>query len=471
MLFTQTEFLCLFVAVLAWTLTARTVRARNLGLLAASYYFYAWWDWRFLGLILLSTAVDFLVGRAMASAVGTARRRLLLVSLVTNLGLLGFFKYAGFFVASFRAAFGPLLEPLGFHLGPLMDIVLPVGISFYTFQTLSYTIDVYRGRLQPCDRVVDFALFVAFFPQLVAGPIVRAADLLPQLREPRRPTWPRMWLGFRQFTFGLFKKLFIADRMAMFVDPVFANPGGFDAVTTWLAVTCYAVQIYCDFSGYSDMAIGIARGLGFDFEENFDHPYLSRSITEFWRRWHISLSSWLRDYLYIPLGGNRRGRRRTYINLMATMLLGGLWHGAAWTFVAWGLIHGLALAGDRATRPWRDAHLTAIPNWLRGTTGWVTTTVVVLVAWVFFRAAGFADAWSFLQTMFLWQDGVRWIHPVAVTGLVLVAVIHLVHVSPWRHLRDSPPDRWYVPTGLFLLWWLVVVFRPRGFQPFLYFQF
>ena len=296
-------------------------------LLVASYAFYGAWDWRFLGLIVLSTVVDYVVGMSLA-ATGDPRRRQFLVtaSIVANLGILGLFKYAGFFAKS--------LVGLGASLGVeipafALDVVLPVGISFYTFQTLSYTIDIYRGTLKPTRRFLDFALFVAFFPQLVAGPIERASRLLPQVLQPRHVTWEKFGSGSWLILWGLFKKVVIADNLAFLVNAVYAtdaSPTGWQVVAGTVA---FAWQIYCDFSGYSDIARGLARLMGFELMVNFNLPYAARSPADFWRRWHISLSTWLRDYLYIPLGGNQGGALRTYRNLGLTMLLGGLWHGAA----------------------------------------------------------------------------------------------------------------------------------------------
>ena len=457
-------------AVIAFLVLVGNHRARKLFLLVASYYFYAYWDWRFLSLIFASTLIDYCVGQCLKRTTAQARRKfLLLVSLVCNLGLLGFFKYFNFFVESMQA----MLAPLGWHVGSL-NILLPVGISFYTFQSLSYTIDVYRGKIKCCDDFLDFALFVSFFPQLVAGPIVRASVFLKQLETPRYLTWRRTAEGFRQFTIGLFKKAFIADRIAVFVDGVFGNAGVFDGPTTWLAVMCYAIQIYCDFSGYSDMAIGAARMLGYDIPVNFKYPYIARSVTDFWRRWHISLSTWLRDYLYIPLGGNRKGPRRTCINIMITMVLGGLWHGAAWTFVFWGAMHGVALVVTR----WVSARLgtpsaNGVTRGFMAAGGWLVTMLVVLVALVFFRSAegGFPQAFRILERMFVNLRGVSWHHPFAIFALVLMALTHALQATRWAHWRTLPITKWYTPAMLFLMLWLVIVFPASGFRPFIYFQF
>lgn len=315
---------------------------RNRVLLVASYVFYGFWDWRFLFLIFASTMIDYVVALGLARAVTTGRRKALLaVSVTANLGILGFFKYFDFFVTQLHA----LLSGLGAHVTlPMLHVILPVGISFYTFQTMSYTIDVYRRQLEPTRRFFDFALFVAFFPQLVAGPIERASRLLPQILRPRRRTTEDFRYGAYQVLYGLFLKVVVADNMAAIADAVFASdPAGLSGWEVAAGVYAFAFQIYGDFAGYSSIARGVARWLGYDLMVNFRMPYLSASPSEFWRRWHISLSTWLRDYLYIPLGGNRAGQRRTYVNLSLTMLLGGLWHGAAWTFVVWGAYQGAIL--------------------------------------------------------------------------------------------------------------------------------
>jgi D-alanyl-lipoteichoic acid acyltransferase DltB (MBOAT superfamily) len=393
--FNSLHFILFFFGVLALTWPLRkAVPARNLLLLIASYYFYGCWDWRFLSLIVVSTLVDYLVGLAFdidrvdpdVRPVRTRRHKLLLVaSLVTNLGLLGFFKYFGFFVDSFQN----LLSALGLHIGvTTLHIVLPVGISFYTFQTLSYTIDLYRGKITTERSLLNFGLFVAFFPQLVAGPIERASRLLPQIRAATHFGWEKFQTGIYLIGWGLFKKVVIADNIGKVADQVFASqdPTGIEVI---IAVYSFAIQIYCDFSGYSDIARGVARCLGFELILNFNLPYFATNPSDFWRRWHISLSTWLRDYLYISLGGNRYGSRRTYINLMATMVLGGLWHGAAWTFVVWGIYHGALLCIHRAAEPLLERYTTFKSRW--AVTAWFWIRVIfffqlVCVSWLLFRA-------------------------------------------------------------------------------------
>jgi len=318
---------------------------RQRWLLLASYFFYGSWDWRFLALILFTTAVDYWIAhRIHRSDDPDERRRALLVSVCVNLGVLGFFKYFNFFIDSAAA----LLEAAGLHASlPALQIILPVGISFYTFQSMSYVIDVYRRDTVPAQTFVLYALYVSYFPQLVAGPISRVGDLMPQLAAPSRVTADRVNFGLCLILIGLAKKVLIADMLAPEVDRIFADPESQSSGMLLRGAYFFAFQIYCDFSAYSDIARGVSEFFGVRLMINFEQPYLSRSITEFWRRWHISLSSWLRDYLYIPLGGNRLGAAKTYRNLMLTMLIGGLWHGAAWTFVAWGAWHGALLALER----------------------------------------------------------------------------------------------------------------------------
>jgi alginate O-acetyltransferase complex protein AlgI len=339
MTFSSISFLVFFTIVMvAMIITRITIfskkKIRHVILLIASYVFYGWWDWRFCLLMLLLTIVAY-ISAIQISKLPKARLYIIL-GVVVPLAVLGIFKYFNFFVSSFMQIFG--IRNVG-----SLNIILPVGISFYTFQSLSYTIDVYRRKIDAEKSFIKLALYIAFFPQLVAGPIVRASDFLPQLDEERNINFNNFKIGIQIFVFGLFKKIVIADWLSVFVDDVFRTPHVFHAISLILAIIAYSIQIYFDFSGYSDMAIGCAKCLGYDFVRNFNLPYSSRNITEFWRRWHISLSSWLKEYLYIPLGGNRKGHIRTYVNNMLTMLLGGLWHGADWTFLAWGGAHGIAL--------------------------------------------------------------------------------------------------------------------------------
>ena len=346
MLFNSFTFLIFLTIVLVVIAVARRFghRTENWVLVAASCIFYGWWDWRFLGLLLFTSGVDFFAARAIEASQVPERKRLFLsCSIGTNLAVLGFFKYCNFFEASLAH----LLAPAGAHLPDrLLNIVLPVGISFYTFQAMSYTIDVYRGRVTACQHPRDFLTYITFFPQLVAGPIERAAEMLPQYRRERRVTSVDVAEGFYLVLWGYTKKAVVADNLGLKVDRIFSQPR-FTTADVLVGALGFAFQIYADFSGYTDIARGVARWLGIRLCLNFDHPYFSKNPREFWQRWHISLSTWLREYLYIPLGGNRLGEGRTYVNLMITMLLGGLWHGAAWNYVLWGGYQGMLLAAHR----------------------------------------------------------------------------------------------------------------------------
>jgi D-alanyl-lipoteichoic acid acyltransferase DltB (MBOAT superfamily) len=471
MLFNSLSFGLFFAAVLALA-PALPHRAQNRFLLLASYAFYAAWDWRFLGLLWLSTGIDFAVGLGLGRTRGArARRRLLLVSLVSQLGILAFFKYAGFFAESLAA----LLRPLGIALPPFwLQVVLPVGVSFYTFQTLSYTIDVYRGHQPPARRLADFALFVAFFPQLVAGPISRARQLLPQVEAPRRITAQDLGSGTWLALWGLFKKAVVADNLAALVDAVYAPGASPTGPEVLLATYAFAFQIYCDFSGYTDMARGLARCLGFELAPNFDLPYLAAGPREFWRRWHMTLSRWLRDYLYVPLGGSRAGPGRTRRNLMLTMLLGGLWHGAAWTFVLWGAWHGALLVAERALAP---ALARLAPRGAGAARAWralgvVATFHLVCAGWLLFRAESLAHAGALLAAFADASPGLaaHWLPPFA----ALLAPLALVELAQARSgdrevvLRGPLPVRALVYAGVLAA--LVLLGEDLG-EPFLYFQF
>ena len=383
-------------------------------LLVASYVFYGFWDWRFLSLIWTSTIVDYFCGLRIHDANDEKRRKFFLVlSVCTNLGLLGFFKYFNFFVESFQ----DLVSVFGWTPDSVtLNIVLPVGISFYTFQTMSYTIDIYRGRLEPTKRFLDFGLFVAFFPQLVAGPIERGVHLLPQVLNPRRITRDQFYEGLYLICWGLFKKVFIADNLARMVDPIFAQSGTYHGPMVLLALYAFAFQIYCDFSGYSDIARGLGKCMGFDLMLNFNLPYFSTNPAEFWRRWHISLSTWLRDYLYIPLGGNRKGKFKTYRNLALTMVIGGLWHGANWTFFLWGTYHGFLLIVHRLIKPYVEA-LPKIKNALLKNM-WFAVRILfffhlVCFGWLLFRAQSVAQVTGMIDALlFDYSIGPEFVHHV-----------------------------------------------------------
>lgn len=470
--FASIAFLQFIVVVMLLLIIFKNNTFRKIVLLAASYFFYGYWDIRFTLLILFSTIVDYFIGRALGAENDhkfseTQRKMLLVLSVCVNLGLLGFFKYFNFFIDSANV----ILAGAGWNISNL-NIILPVGISFYTFQTMSYTIDIYRRKLKPAATFLDFATFVAFFPQLVAGPIVRAIDFMPQLERGVVLDKDEIFAGAQIFLRGLFIKLVIADNLSVIVDQVYAAPTVYSSLTVWLAAVAYSFQILCDFSGYSEMAIGLGRMMGFTLPENFNLPYTSISITEFWRRWHISLSSWLRDYLYIPLGGNRMGVRRTYINLMLTMLLGGLWHGASWNFVIWGFLHGLYLAVERLLN---IGHFTesgsrwsSPKTWLRA----VFIFIIVTLTWVFFRSPSFATTIQvFSKLLFLDSFGVQWLFRPAI--LVVPAAILGSFIV--RRFKISYPmltySQAYAPAILLIQIATIFFLAPTNASPFIYFQF
>lgn len=403
MLFNSIEFAIFLpiVFILYWFVTNKSLKIQNLLLLAASYVFYGWWDYRFLSLIVFSSMIDYSIGLQMFKTDAKNKRKLLLfASLFVNLGLLGFFKYYNFFIDSFVDAF----TFFGHSINPnRLNVILPVGISFYTFQTLSYSIDIYRGKLEPTKDVIAFFSFVSFFPQLVAGPIERASNLLPQFYKKRVFDYKKASDGMRQILWGLFKKVVIADNCAVFVNDIFSNSADHSGSTLFIGALLFAFQIYGDFSGYSDIAIGTARLFGFDLMKNFAFPYFSRDIAEFWRRWHISLSTWFRDYLYIPLGGSRGGNSMRIRNTFIIFIVSGFWHGANWTFIAWGFLNALyflpVMLLSRNRSNLNDvAEGRYLPN-LRELFQILSTFLLTIIAWVFFRAESISHAFSYLGEM------------------------------------------------------------------------
>ena len=394
MLFNSIDFAVFLPLVFGafWLLPKRS-GWQNSTLLLASLVFYGWWDYRFLSLILFSTVVDFTIGQQIHRTNAKGKRKMLLgISLFTNLGLLGFFKYFNFFQNSFIQAFtffGHDLEGLS------LTIILPVGISFYTFQTLSYTIDVYRKEMKPIRKFIDFATFVTFFPQLVAGPIERAKTIIPQLQASRIFDYQQAKSGLHLIIFGLFRKIVIADNLGIYVDRIWQYPNAITPYMVVLASIFFSVQIYMDFSGYSRIARGVAQLFGIKLMVNFNYPYKSTSFSEFWSRWHISLSTWFRDYLYIPLGGNRRGSKRTLVNLCLVFTISGLWHGADWSFVLWGFMHFLLLTSERFIK----LPKTKMMHFLK----WVNVLFMVNLTWILFRADTIANAWVFIRQLFKYQ--------------------------------------------------------------------
>ena len=473
MSFVSTDFALLLACTLfGYALLPR--RGQNALVLAASYVFYGSWSWKFLGLLCATTLMDFLVGQGIhaAAEAGDERRKKLWLrtSLSVNLLVLGFFKYWGFFTQEAREALGRLGLSLD---APTLEVVLPIGISFYTFQSMAYAIDVYRGRMQPSRDLLDFAAFVAFFPQLVAGPIERAAHMLPQFAAPRRVTLGHVRDGLWLMLIGFVRKVVIADTAAHFAERVFRNPGEHGRFALIAGLLLFTIQIYGDFAGYSDIARGTAKLLGFDLMRNFEQPYFARNVSDFWRRWHISLSTWLRDYLYIPLGGNRHGEPRTYVNLMITMLLGGLWHGASWNFVIWGGLHGAYLALHRAASPdLAELRALAGERWGRAFTvaGALCTFALVAFTWLFFRSTSFEltlEYLSGLRSAELGEPGL--LLPVLVLGSAMLALDLPPEVSG-DDLAIAHEPRWLrVPIAALMLA-LLAISSDSG-APFIYFQF
>lgn len=464
------------VLILYWSL-GRSRKAQNAMLLVASYVFYGWWDWRFLSLLIVSTVVDYIVAERIHAIQATdadsqrRRKRWLLLSLVGNLGILGFFKYFNFFAGSLQSA----LASVGIQADPFyLNVILPVGISFYTFQTLSYTVDVYRREMPPAKTLTDFALYVAFFPQLVAGPIERAITLVPQIELPRRFDKTQFVSGLNLIFWGLFKKVYVADNLAPVVNAAFDDPTA-SGLQVLIGVYAFAFQIYCDFSGYSDIARGCARTMGFELVENFRYPYVALNPSDFWRRWHISLSTWLRDYLYIPLGGNRQGGLLTYRNLALTMLLGGLWHGATWLFVLWGAYQGLLLVVHRLYSEWRASR--DLPPATGGLLSKAVRVVVmfqfVCVGWLIFRGESLGQIGSMLQRLITWSGApdVALFEPLVVFVLPLLVVEAILG---WSR-REGVYQLQWVPSPLRVIAYgalfYLFAFHGASSQSFIYFQF
>jgi len=458
--FNSTAFF-LFFPIVAVLYFALGLRLRRWLLLFASLFFYAFWSVPFSLLLVLSTLLDYFAAAIISGSSRTAVRRTALVgSLALNLGLLGLFKYADFFSDSAYSL-------MGVRPWPELDLILPLGISFYTFQTISYTIDVYRGHIEARKSLLDVALYVSFFPQLVAGPIIRADVLIPALRIKHAVDWERIRSGLALVIWGLLKKVLVADSMAPIVQEAYANPSEMSGLALLTATYAFAVQIYCDFSGYTDIAIGCSRILGIELPKNFDSPYLACSIREFWRRWHISLSTWLRDYLYIPLGGSRKGDGRTYVNLMTTMLIGGLWHGAGWNWVAWGGLQGLVMSLERLLGIPETPPKAILWRLLR----WAVTIHIVCASWVLFRAESLHDAGEVYSRILSAAPGLEFdlLWPVAM--LVLVVVSGMLGLR--QRMIDAMSRRAALATVISVLALLLLAAIIRGSRnpEFIYFQF
>lgn len=473
MLFNSYSFLLFFLGVLALHALPLPWRVRKFNLLWASYLFYAAWNPPFVVLLWISTLADWFIARWMHRAESRSRRRLLLAaSLVVNLGLLGFFKYRDFVLENFVL----FIEPFGLTFEPArLSIVLPVGISFYTFQTLSYTFDVYRKHMKPWPSLLDFAMYVTFFPQLVAGPIVRASDFQPQCKAPRKVDSRHLGWGLLLFLIGLFNKQVIADlTMAPIVESVFDSGTVPGCLSAWAGTCAFAIQIFCDFAGYSACAIGIAVALGFYLPDNFRFPYAALGFSDFWSRWHISLSTWLRDYLYVPMGGSRKGTIRTGFSLMLTMLIGGLWHGASWLFVLWGGLHGVFLVVERALRlsplgkrgVWqtRGGHIVIA----------LATFACVCIGWVFFRASSLEIAFAMLRSMFSAGGGAPIPKQEIIAAFGVTAAVLGVHAFMRNRSLESVVEklpRWFRVVAIGVMFYAVACSFSAEDRAFIYFKF
>jgi alginate O-acetyltransferase complex protein AlgI len=465
--FTSIEFAIFIAVFLLAIIIIRNQLARKFILLAASCVFYAWWDWRFLGLLATVTVIDYSIAQALINTTSVPKRKTLLwFSVAVNLGFLGFFKYFNFFIDTLNL----FSNNLGWHLSTL-EIILPIGISFYTFETLSYMIDVYRGVATPAKSLLDYAIFISFFPRLVAGPIMRSVQFLPQLEKGITLSRDSFFEGLQYFARGMIKKMVIADNLAIMVDQIYAAPTLFSTSSVWIGILAYSLQILYDFWGYTDMAIGIGKVIGFELPKNFNWPYISQSMTEFWTRWHISLSTWLRDYLYISLGGNRKGQIRTHINLMITMLLGGLWHGASWNFVLWGGLHGLYLSMERIffkTKPKPHPWTSPIAY---GKAFFIF--ILVTITWIPFRSPNWYTTTVIFQKLFFtpMEFSIEWY---SIWAIILVPVII---IGGWIANRWKlkwlilPVTESYSVPVLLLEFLIVFFYAPVNSSPFIYFQF
>ncbi|HLF62810.1 MAG TPA: MBOAT family O-acyltransferase [Saprospiraceae bacterium] len=470
MLFNSLGFVVFLTIVLLLYYSRLSWMHKKIMLLFASYVFYAMWNPPLVILLWISTAVDWIAGNKLSKEENPGKRKMwLMLSLVTNLGFLAFFKYGGFLLENFTQ----LMQVFGVDFQAAKpDIILPMGISFYTFQTMSYTLDMYFRRGERARTLLDFSLYVTFFPQLVAGPIVRSGDLVSQFYEPKKATQRQFFWGMFLLTLGLFEKVVLADALLSETsDAVFSATALLHPLDAWAGTLAFSGQIFFDFAGYSTCAIGIALMMGFWITDNFKYPYGAIGFSDFWRRWHITLSTWLRDYLYIPLGGNRKGVARTYVNLMLTMLLGGLWHGASWTFVIWGALHGFYLMAERFFRERVSIRITP----LKGIVLAFLTYFCVNVTWVFFRAADFTSAMKMLASMFFIQSGGEKVLQYVNLGIVyvLIPILFLVHYfmrnTSVKEVAAKMPA-WVLGVVWALMFILIAVAQGTGEQ-FIYFQF
>ncbi|MBI4850172.1 MAG: MBOAT family protein [Nitrospirae bacterium] len=458
---TEPGFIIFFILLLSVLAIVKSRKLKKTIILIASYYFYSCWDYRFLALIIFSTLSGYFIGKLIESdRTLTVKKLLLFISVFINLSMLGFFRYYNFFVSSISEIF-PATN-MGMNA---INLIVPLGVSFYTFRLISYSVDIYRGSIAACRNIFDFALYVSFFPVIISGPITRASNFIPQLNS-FSISRSNLYAGFRLFIIGLFLKIVIADRLTSYVNYYFSNYDVFSTITAWLAVLSYSLQIYYDFAGYSNMAIGLALMMGFKIEANFNFPYLATSVSDFWKRWHITLSTWIKDYIYIPLGGSRKGKRRVYINLLMTMTLCGLWHGAALTFILWGFCHGLFLVIHHA---WRSSSNNARRS-LSPSIACLFTFIVITLGWVLFRSDNLFQALAIFNNLFSIKGGITWYQPFVVFVLLLSFAAHLLYNLNFRFFT-LPLNTKYTTVVLFCLMWIIIVFYPKEFQPFVYLQF
>jgi len=476
MLFNSIEFLLFLptIFILYWFVFNKNLKYQNTLILVSSYVFYGWWDYRFLSLIFLSTVVDYIIGLNIPKQNSEKNQKLLLwCSVLFNLSVLGFFKYYNFFIDSWVELF----ISLGYEIKSIwtLNIILPVGISFYTFQTMSYTIDIYRKKVEPTKDFISFASFVSFFPQLVAGPIERASNLLPQILKKREFQYEQVNQGLKLILWGMFKKVVIADSLAPIVDDIFSNYQDFGGGTLWLGAIYFSFQIYCDFSGYSDIAIGTSKLLGFELMSNFKFPYFSRNIGEFWRRWHISLSTWFRDYLYIPLGGSQEGKWKSIRNIFIIFLVSGFWHGANWTFIFWGLFHSILFLPTFMFNKNRNytssiiAANTLLPS-LKEFINVVTTFLLVTIGWVFFRSESIGDSFSYLTSMISNINIVTHLSPKISFYILVLVLVDWTQRFDERNLFVTFPKLIFKIFVIICVFLILINFKKES-QQFIYFDF
>ena len=475
MLFNSFEFALFLpiVFILYWFVFNRSLKIQNAFLLVTGYVFYGWWDWRFLLLIAFSTTFDFFIGLQLDKTEESRRRKFIFgLSCLVNLGFLGFFKYYNFFVASFIE----LIEKLGFHASVIpLNIILPVGISFYTFQSLSYTADVYFKKMKPTKDFILFASFISFFPQLVAGPIERAFNLLPQFNKERSFNYEEAKLGMRQILWGLFKKIVIADSLSVYVDQIFSNYPSLPGSTLFLGALYFSIQIYCDFSGYSSIAIGTARLFGFTLMKNFSYPYFSKSVAEFWRNWHISLSTWFRDYVYKPLGGSYGTLKRTVLNTLLVFALSGLWHGANWTFLAWGILNGLFIIPSILRGKGKDkSQSTVRPAYsVLGSLQIAFVFLLITFSWIFFRSSSITNAFEYFRILF---SSSLFSYPKQHGMALALPLIALLFIIEWIRknnvsIAQAKALPVYIRWGLYMIMAITCLAFFKQDQSFIYFQF